>query len=162
MARDIAALKAKFAASDDAGKIELFREVVTETIDEFQNGSLMEATATAIKELLEIFKSMDEESAEMIEIAENARDNLLALQYSDDATYTAQMEPINELLDFLREYQPPEYEDIFALDQDVEATTVVTGGSAAVAAATYAVPDPDQNSTEVYHGNGYQNTFAAM
>ncbi|MCT4634991.1 MAG: hypothetical protein N4A31_01915 [Rickettsiales bacterium] len=117
MPRDIAVLTAQFESSNNAEKINLFREIVNETIIQFQSGQLAGANIT---EILNIFQSMNQESSAMIEIAEVARDVLLELQHNNNELYTNQIEPINTLLDFLRPYQysVDDQELTFGIDDD--------------------------------------------
>ncbi len=117
MPRDIAVLAAQFESSNNAEKINLFREIVNEIIIQFQSGQLAGANIT---EILNIFQSMNQESSAMIEIAEAARDVLLELQHNNNELYTNQIEPINTLLDFLRPYQysVDDQELTFGIDDD--------------------------------------------
>lgn len=118
MPRDIEALTAQFESSNNAEKTTLFKDVINEIILDIQREAFI-SSSDSIRETLEVFSSIDMTSSEITLFTNQIRDHLRDIQHNYTDAYSAQIEHISALLDFLR---PPDTEQEFFLDDNNNST----------------------------------------
>jgi hypothetical protein len=163
MPRDLTALTAQFESSNDEEKTNLFKEVLKETIGDILCG-VFTFPYINIRDTLEIFSSIDRTSPAITQIANEISTDLRNIQHNYNAIYSAQMEPINELLNFLilsqdieQEFEMGDNTSTYSSDSDSdsdnkkepEEKSYSTSEPIAIPPSTQYVIPEQQNSTTI-------------